>query len=291
GKFDEARAVLTQAFARKLDTPGLHLMSYWTAAAQNDTSMLARDTSALQGTRSGQVYLARILSNAALGSGQLKSGREMFRVAAQKAQDAGFDVVGEQIRVDYINGECSYGLDADAQRDASDGIATLKDSLARLRAALVVARCGDARKARDITDAVLKAYPTDTMLNDIAAPQVFAMMDLHAGRAQAAIDDLSKGVTYGRYDMGSHLARADAYLAANQADNALQELQFPLSQKYFETNVAYREAQLLAARAYVAQGNKTRAREMYQDVLAAWKNADPGLPLVEKVKAEYAKLQ
>jgi hypothetical protein len=30
---------------------------------------------------------------------------------------------------------------------------------------------------------------------------------------------------------------------------------------------------------------------MYQDVLAAWKNADAGLPLVQQARAEYAKLQ
>jgi hypothetical protein len=29
----------------------------------------------------------------------------------------------------------------------------------------------------------------------------------------------------------------------------------------------------------------------YQDILASWKDADPDLPTVNQVKAEYAKLQ
>jgi len=50
-------------------------------------------------------------------------------------------------------------------------------------------------------------------------------------------------------------------------------------------------AQLGLARAYAAQGDKAKARTAYQDLLATWKDADLDLPLVQKAKAEYAKLQ
>jgi cytochrome c-type biogenesis protein CcmH/NrfG len=45
------------------------------------------------------------------------------------------------------------------------------------------------------------------------------------------------------------------------------------------------------ARAYVAQGDTAKAKTTYQDLLGFWKDADPGLPLLKEVKAEYAKLQ
>ena len=45
------------------------------------------------------------------------------------------------------------------------------------------------------------------------------------------------------------------------------------------------------ARAYVMAGDKARARVAYQDFLAVWKDADPDVPLLRQVKAEYAKLQ
>lgn len=45
------------------------------------------------------------------------------------------------------------------------------------------------------------------------------------------------------------------------------------------------------ARAYVLAGDKARARVAYQDFLAGWKDADPDIPVLREVKAEYAKLQ
>jgi len=49
--------------------------------------------------------------------------------------------------------------------------------------------------------------------------------------------------------------------------------------------------QLGLARAYALQGDKVHSRLAYQDLLANWKDADPDLPLVSEVKAEYAKVQ
>jgi hypothetical protein len=45
------------------------------------------------------------------------------------------------------------------------------------------------------------------------------------------------------------------------------------------------------ARAYVLAGDKAQARVAYQDFFALWKDADPDIPLLHEVKAEYAKLQ
>jgi eukaryotic-like serine/threonine-protein kinase len=45
------------------------------------------------------------------------------------------------------------------------------------------------------------------------------------------------------------------------------------------------------ARAYVLQGDTAKAKTAYQDLLALWKDADPDLPVLKEVKAEYAKLQ
>lgn len=289
GKFDEARTVLDQAFARKLDSPGLRVMSYWRARAQNDSAALQQNAQALGTTRSGQAYLARFNAADVSGAGQLRNARELFRAAVQKSQDAGFDIAAEQIRLQFVDDECMFG--ADAARDAIAALPSLKDGMARMQAAFVLARCGDPTKAREVTNAVLKEFPNDTSLNMVGAPDVLAAIQLRSGSASNALDELTKAESYGRYDVPTHLIRAEAYLAVNQPAKALADVQGPLSQKQFAFNAGYHYAQILAARAYAMQGDKTKAREMYQDVLAAWKNADPGLPLVEKVKAEYAKLQ
>ena len=45
------------------------------------------------------------------------------------------------------------------------------------------------------------------------------------------------------------------------------------------------------ARGYVLAGDKAQARVAYQDFFALWKDADPDVPLLREVKAEYAKLE
>ena len=50
-------------------------------------------------------------------------------------------------------------------------------------------------------------------------------------------------------------------------------------------------AHLGLGRAYALQDDTTKSRAGYQDFLALWKDADPGVPILQQAKAEYAKLQ
>ena len=50
-------------------------------------------------------------------------------------------------------------------------------------------------------------------------------------------------------------------------------------------------AQLKLGRLFQKQGDAPKARIAYQNFLAAWKDADPDLPLLHEAKAEYARLQ
>jgi cytochrome c-type biogenesis protein CcmH/NrfG len=43
-------------------------------------------------------------------------------------------------------------------------------------------------------------------------------------------------------------------------------------------------------RAFALSGDKTKAQTAYQNFLTIWKDADPGVPILEQAKAEFAKL-
>jgi len=45
------------------------------------------------------------------------------------------------------------------------------------------------------------------------------------------------------------------------------------------------------ARAYALQHDTAKARAAYQDFLTLWKDADPDIPILKEVKAEYANLK
>jgi tetratricopeptide (TPR) repeat protein len=53
----------------------------------------------------------------------------------------------------------------------------------------------------------------------------------------------------------------------------------------------YPLARLNLGRAYALQGDTAKARTAYQDFFAAWKDADPDVPILKTAKAEYEKLK
>jgi Tfp pilus assembly protein PilF len=140
----------------------------------------------------------------------------------------------------------------------------------------------------------LKRYPDNTFLHQLAFPGLQAIAELNRGNAEKALELLKSAAPYDGGDTGIHCVRGTAYLRAGHPAEAIQEYQKVLSLKLaqpFGPAPAMVMSQLGLARAYSAQGDKAKARTAYQDVLAVWKDADTDLPLVQKAKAEYEKLQ
>lgn len=50
-------------------------------------------------------------------------------------------------------------------------------------------------------------------------------------------------------------------------------------------------ARLNLARALSQSGDSIRARQAYRDFLDLWKDGDPGIPVLDQVRAESARLQ
>jgi hypothetical protein len=86
--------------------------------------------------------------------------------------------------------------------------------------------------------------------------------------------------------------RGAAYLKAGDGSNALLQYQKILDHRGVDVlSVYYSLARLGTARAYALQKDTTHARTAYQDFFAAWKNADPEIPLLKQAHSEYAALK
>jgi Tfp pilus assembly protein PilF len=99
-------------------------------------------------------------------------------------------------------------------------------------------------------------------------------------------------LSYDKATTVSLYVRGLAYLKLGDGVGAAGEFQKILAlSNYAPTDILMPFARLGLARAYVLQGDTAKAKSTYQDVLGFWKDADPDLPTVKQVKAEYAKLQ
>ena len=86
--------------------------------------------------------------------------------------------------------------------------------------------------------------------------------------------------------------RGEAYLAEHEANAAADEFQKILDHRGIVVNGPIGAlAHLGLARAFAMQREITKARAAYEDFLTLWKDADPDIPILKEVKAEYAKLQ
>ena len=83
-----------------------------------------------------------------------------------------------------------------------------------------------------------------------------------------------------------------AYLGAHQPVEAAGEFQRILDHRSIVlVDPMDAMARLQLARALVLSGEAAKARSAYDDLFALWKDADPGLPMVNEARAEYARLQ
>jgi hypothetical protein len=86
--------------------------------------------------------------------------------------------------------------------------------------------------------------------------------------------------------------RGEAYLAGGRGAEASAEFQKILDHPEIVINDPVGAmARLQLGRAFALSGDKTKAKTAYQDFLAAWKDADPDIPILEQAKREYARLQ
>ena len=86
--------------------------------------------------------------------------------------------------------------------------------------------------------------------------------------------------------------RGEAYLRLHNGAKAATEYQkFLTRHGIAPSSPLYTLAQLESARAYALQGDSVKAKTAYQDFFAAWKEADPDVPILKEAKAEYVKLQ
>jgi predicted Zn-dependent protease len=166
-------------------------------------------------------------------------------------------------------------------------------------AALALARAGDVQAAKKLADSLDSDFPLDTLMQGYWLPSVRAAIELNAKDPSRAIELL----TATPYELGQCepfqvgmmypvYLRGYAYLFAHQGKEAAAEFHRILDYRGIVLNfplAALAHAGL--ARAYVLQGDTSKARTEYHDFLTLWKDADPDIPILKDARAEYAKLQ
>ncbi|MGB7469456.1 MAG: hypothetical protein WBW58_08790, partial [Candidatus Acidiferrum sp.] len=85
--------------------------------------------------------------------------------------------------------------------------------------------------------------------------------------------------------------RGEAFLASRLGAQAAAEFQKILDWPGVVVNEPIAVlAYLGLARSYALSGDNSKSRAAYNSFFTLWKDADPGIPILQQAKSEYAKL-
>ncbi len=296
-RFEEAKAIVEEAIAQKVESWTLHLVLWQVANAQDDAAAMQRQLDWTKGAPSESFFL--FFQSAALASaGKLREARELLQQAVLIARRAGFQeqAGGFAASGAAVEAECGNDREARNQADASLAISQGQDTSAE--SAIAFALAGEAGKAQPLIEELAKRFPQDTIMNAVWLPTARAAVEMNRGDAAKSVQLLENTTPYelGSGPKAANLlpayVRALAFLRAQQGAQAAAEFQKILDHRGVVVGMPlYSLARLGLARAYALSGDKEKSRTAYQDFLARWKDADPDLPILLQAKAEYAKLQ
>jgi serine/threonine protein kinase/tetratricopeptide (TPR) repeat protein len=310
-RFDEARQIIHEAYAKKMDDSTLHSILYALAFFGADSGAMAEQQQWFAGKPEYGNYGLALASDAEAYGGHLGKARELTKRAVDSAIRADNKENGALLQAIAAQREAAYGNPAEAQQSAAEALKLAPASPgAAAEVALAFAMAGDTGRAEFLARDLGKRFPLDTQMQSLWLPAIQAQLALDKKNTAVALTTLQAASTI---ELGNILfvpnisclyptyVRGEAYLAAGQGNAAAAEFQKILDHSGIVWNCwTGALAHLGVARANALQSKTSqgadagaarfRALAAYEDFLALWKDADPGVPILKQAKAEYAKL-
>ncbi len=288
-RVEEAKAVLEDSIAKKMDFINTHVWLYRLAFEQRDAAAMQRQVAWAAGNPE-EAWMTREEVSVALFQGKLHRARDLARQAKQVAERN--NLKGEiTFFTPYFAEQAALFGECQPAREA----AAVKGMPSRFSAPLLaeaLAFCGQTAPAKALIDDLAKRRPADVLLNSAELPIVRAVIALDGNNPAAAIEALHSPGAFEREYPAMTYVRGLAYLREGKGTEAASEFQkIAGARGAYPTWPGRALAFLQLGRAYALAGETAKARRAYQDFLALWKDADPDLPTLRDAKAEYAKLK
>lgn len=284
-RFADAKRAIAQAQALGKDGPHLHHMLYEMAVIEQDQEA-QRKEAAWSKDQPENSKMLRFEAIAAADEGKVREFESAMESDLPLASKDISPVFADEMLVDEAVIETEFG-----RMDRAAAVLARVQDKSNLDYVLAAAHAGNFAPA-EATLRQKETRPSDTFCHYLQLPALRALVALHNHDPQAAIADIeiSRPYELARGDIIE--VRAQAYLAAGQADRAVAEYQKILANPALEDPMFPRTvlAHLGLARAYELEKKNAESRAEYEKLFTIWKDADPQLPVLEQARHEYAQL-
>ncbi len=310
-RFDEARQIIDQAQARKLDDFQLRNARYALAFFGSDSAGMAEQQQWFAGKAEYENFGLALASDTEAYVGHVAKARELIERAVDSAIRTDNKEVGAIYLAIAAQREAVFGSPAEARQGATEALKLAPESPgAAAEAALAFALAGDTGHAELLAQDLEKRFPLDTQMQSLWLPAIRGQLALDQSHPAPALKSLqaASAIELGTIPFVNNISclyptyvRGEAYLAAGQGTTAATEFQKILDHSGIVWNcwtgalahlgVARANAlQSRTAQGAVADAARVRALAAYKDFLTLWKDADPEVPILKQAKTEYAKL-
>jgi serine/threonine protein kinase/Flp pilus assembly protein TadD len=296
-RLDDARAVLQQAQANKVD--GFFIRANWYSLAflRGDTAEMEKQVAWAAGRPGEEDAMLSTQSDTEAYHGRLARARDFSRRAVDAAVRADSKETAALWQANAALREAEFGNAGAAKQRVNDALALAPGRDVKVLVAMTMARAGETARARAMVEQLRKNEPTNTILKIYWLPTINAAIELNSGNSSQAMIDLEAAAPYelaGPSPFGNLypvFMRGQAHLAAHNGAAAAGEFQKILDHKGIVLNFPLGAlAHLQLGRAYALSGDTAKAKAAYQDFFTLWKDADLDIPILKEAKTEYAKL-
>jgi len=286
-RLDDAKNILEQARARKLEHSLLHLATYDLAFLNGDTAGMQQQVEWAAGRPGDEAYFLNMQSDTEAYYGRLAKAREFSRRAVRSAIRADFKDTAAHWQAIAASREAMFGNSQAAKRDVAAALALSRDGSVISVAALTLERVGDHAGAESLLAELERSQPSNTQTYLRAEMEVTKG---NAAQALALLEILAPRELW--WGLGPAYMRGQAYLLAHNGAAAAAEFQKIIHYRgLLRHELIWPLAHLQLGRAYALTGDTIKAKRAYQDFLTLWNDADPDIPILQEAKAEYEKLK
>ncbi len=299
GRLGEAENALRRAAGRGVEIDEFLMAQYDIAFLKGDATAMERIAARARERSGADTWVSNKEAYAAAYSGHLQQAKVLSRRAVEQAKQeglperAGLWEAGASLR------EALFGDKAEARIRAAAALKLSSNQEIEYGAALALELSEDSPHAQAIADEEQKRFPEDTVVQFSYVPVLRAQIAIDKGDPSKAIEFLQPAIPY---ELGaSHelfgglypvYLRGEAYLAMQQGAEAAVEFQKILDHSgIVGSDPIGALAHLQLGRAFAMSGDNAKAKFAYEEFLKLWKDADPGIPILNQARAEYVKLK
>jgi eukaryotic-like serine/threonine-protein kinase len=310
--FDEARQIIHEAQARKMDHSVFHTILYALALLAEDSKAMLEQQRWLAGNADCENWGLALASDTEAYGGRLGQARELTKRAVDSAVHADSKENGAIYVANAALQQAAYGNAAEARQLAANALKLAPTSSGvESETAIASAMAGDTVRAESLAQDLGKRFPLHTQIQSLWLPAIRAQLALDRKDPATALNTLQAAspLELGQIQFVHNISclypvylRGEAYLAAGQGKAAAGEFQKILDHSGIVWNcwtgalahLGVARANALEARTSQgadADAARVRALAAYKDFLTLWKDADPDIPVLRQAKADYARLQ